>query len=158
MEHSHLLRLTVQRVIQISVLVTQQRILVDSMARYETYRSGTMKSQMLRQWLLQLSNFSSMDKVKYTLSGSVVNATFTFDDERVPALTVNLNDMSINDGDVLAKQLNDYGQEYKNNYIARIPSQAVTGGQGMEFGFVDGVIVPVVPETPIDPETPVDPE
>ena len=102
-----------------------------------------------------------MDKVKYTLSGSVVNATFTFDDERVPALTVNLNDMSINDGDVLAKQLNDYGQEYKNNYIARIPSQAVTGGQGMEFGFVDGVIVPIIPETPevpVDPETPIDPE
>ena len=103
----------------------------------------------------------NMDKVKYTLSGSVVNATFTFDDERVPALTVNLNDMSINDGDILAKQLNDYGQEYKNNYIARIPSQAVTGGQGMEFGFVDGVIVPIIPETPevpVDPETPVDPE
>lgn len=108
-----------------------------------------------------------MDKVKYTLSGSVVNATFTFDDERVPALTVNLNDMSINDGDVLAKQLNDYGQEYKNNYIARIPSQAVAGGQGMEFGFVDGVIVPIIPEVvpegepipgvddiPVDPETP----
>ncbi len=109
-----------------------------------------------------------MDKVKYTLSGSVVNATFTFDDERVPTLTVNLNDMSINDGDVLAKQLYAYGQEYKNNYIARIPSQAVAGGQGMEFGFVDGVIVPIIPEvapevpvdpeTPIEPETPVDPE
>lgn len=111
-----------------------------------------------------------MDKVKYTLSGSVVNATFTFDDERVPALTVNLNDMSINDGDILAKELNDYGQEYKNNYIARIPSQAVAGGQGTEFGFVDGVIVPVVPEVapevpegdpevPLDePETPVVPE
>ena len=110
----------------------------------------------------------NMDKVKYTLSGSVVNATFTFDDERVPALTVNLNDMSINDGDVLAKQLNDYGQVYKANCIARIPSQAVAWGQGMEFGYVDGVIVPVIPEvapevpvdpeTPIDPETPVDPE
>ena len=103
-----------------------------------------------------------MDKVKYTLSGSVVNATFTFDDERVAPLTVNLNDMSINDGDILAKELNDYGQEYKNNYIARIPSQAVSGGQGMEFGYVDGVIVPVVPEVapevPVDPETPVDPE
>ena len=102
-----------------------------------------------------------MDKVKYTLSGSVVNATFTFDDERVPALTVNLNDMSINDGDVLAKQLNAYGQEYKANCIARIPSQAVAGAVGMEFGFVDGVIVPIIPETPevpVDPETPVDPE
>lgn len=116
----------------------------------------------------QILSFSSyltilnMDKVKYTLSGSVVNATFTFDDERVPALTVNLNDMSINDGDILAKQLNDYGQEYKNNYIARIPSQAVAGGQGMEFGFVDGVIVPIIPEVapevPVDPETPIDPE
>ena len=148
-----------QRVIQISVLVTPQRILVDSMARYETYRSGTMKSQMLRQWLLQLSNFSSMDKVKYTLSGSVVNATFTFDDERVAPLTVNLNDMSINDGDILAKELNDYGQEYKNNCIARIPSQAVAGGQGMEFGFVDGVIVPVIPEVvPEVPEEPIAPE
>lgn len=96
-----------------------------------------------------------MDKVKYTLSGSVVNATFTFDDERVPALTVNLNGMSINDGDILAKELNDYGQEYKNNYIARIPSQAVSGGQGMEFGYVDGVIVPVATdsqEVPVDPE------
>ena len=77
-----------------------------------------------------------MDKVKYTLSGSVANATFTFDDERVPALTVNLNDMSINDGDILAKQLNDYGQEYKANCIARIPSQAVAGGQGMEFALL----------------------
>lgn len=102
-----------------------------------------------------------MDKVKYTLSGSVVNATFTFDDERVPALNVNLNDMSINDGDILAKELYAYGQEYKDNCIARIPSQAVAGGQGMEFGYVDGVIVPIVPETtevPVDPETPIDPE
>lgn len=102
-----------------------------------------------------------MDKVKYTLSGSVVNATFTFDDERVPALTVNLNDMTISDGDILAKELNDYGQEYKANCIARIPSQAVAGAVGMEFGFVDGVIVPIIPETPevpVDPETPVDPE
>lgn len=97
-----------------------------------------------------------MDKVKYTLSGSVVNATFTFDDERVPTLTVNLNDMSINDGDILAKELYDYGQEYKDNCIARIPSQAVSGGQGMEFGYVDGVIVSVVPEIPIEPETPVE--
>jgi len=102
-----------------------------------------------------------MDKVKYTLSGSVVNATFTFDDERVAPLTVNLNDMSINDGDILAKELYAYGQEYKNNCIARIPSQAVAGGQGMEFGYVDGVIVPIIPEAPevpVDPETPVDPE
>ncbi len=102
-----------------------------------------------------------MDKVKYTLSGSVVNATFTFDDERVPALTVNLNDMSINDGDVLAKQLNDYGQEYKANCIARIPSQAVAGGQGMEFGYVDGVIIPIIPEVPEVPEAteePITPE
>ena len=101
-----------------------------------------------------------MDKVKYTLSGSVVNATFTFDDERVPALNVNLNDMSINDGDVLAKQLYAYGQEYKANCIARIPSQAVAGAVGMEFGYVDGVIVPIIPETPevpADPETPIDP-
>ncbi len=129
------------------------------MARYETYRSGTMKSQMLRQWLLQLSNFPSMDKVKInSITGKLVNATFTFDDASVPNLTVNLNDMSINDGDVLAKQLYAYGQEYKDNCIARIPSQAVTGGQGMEFGFVDGVIIPVIPEVPVDPETPVDPE
>lgn len=102
-----------------------------------------------------------MDKVKYTLSGSVVNATFTFDDERVAPLTVNLNDMPINDGDILAKQLYAYGQEYKANCIARIPSQAVAGGQGIEFGYVDGVIVPIIPETPvapIDPEVPVDPE
>lgn len=102
-----------------------------------------------------------MDKVKYTLSGSVVNATFTFDDERVPALTVNLNDMSINDGDILAKELNDYGQEYKANCIARIPSQAVAGGQGMEFGYVDGVIIPIIPEVPEVPEAteePITPE
>ncbi len=99
-----------------------------------------------------------MDKVKYTLSGSVVNATFTFDDERVAPLTVNLNGMSINDGDILAKELNDYGQKYKADCLSRIPSQAVAGGQGMEFGYVDGVIVPIVPETPIEPETPVDPE
>ena len=143
----------------------QQQHLVDSSERYAMFSSGDIVSLMMILLLSLLSNFSSMDKVKYTLSGSVVNATFTFDDERVPPLTVNLNGMSINDGDILAKELNDYGQEYKNNCIARIPSQAVTGGQGMEFGFVDGVIVPVVPEvapevpeTPIDPEAPVDPE
>jgi hypothetical protein len=134
---------------------------------YDTLYSDVRKileSGKPHQRILSFSSYLTilnMDKVKYTLSGSVVNATFTFDDERVPALTVNLNDMSINDGDVLAKQLNDYGQEYKANCIARIPSQAVTGGQGMEFGFVDGVIVPIVPETPevpVDPETPIDPE
>ena len=99
-----------------------------------------------------------MDKVKYTLSGSVVNATFTFDDERVPALTVNLNDMSINDGDILAKELYAYGQEYKDNCIARIPSQAVSASVGSEFGYVDGVIVPIIPETPEVPEEPIAPE
>ena len=103
-----------------------------------------------------------MDKVKInSVNWSLVNATFTFDDERVAPITVNLNDMSINDGDILAKELYAYGQEYKNNCIARIPSQAVAGGQGMEFWYVDGVIVPIVPETPevpIDPEVPVDPE
>lgn len=130
---------------------------------YDTLYSDVRKileSGKLDQRILSFFFFLTilnMDKVKYTLSGSVVNATFTFDDERVPALTVNLNDMSINDGDILAKQLNDYGQEYKNNYIARIPSQAVAGAVGMEFGFVDGVIVPIIPETPevpVDPETP----
>jgi len=100
-----------------------------------------------------------MDKVKYTLSGSVVNATFTFDDERVAPLTVNLNDMPINDGDILAKELYAYGQEYKANCIARIPSQAVAGAVGMEFGYVDGVIVPVIPEVvPEVPEEPIAPE
>jgi len=88
-----------------------------------------------------------------------VNATFTFDDERVPALNVNLNDMSINDGDILAKELYAYGQEYKANCIARIPSQAVAGAVGMEFGYVDGVIVPVIPEVvPEVPEEPIAPE
>jgi len=129
---------------------------------YDTLYSDvrkTLEYGKLYQLMLSFSSYLTilnMDKVKYTLSGSVVNATFTFDDERVAPLTVNLNDMPINDGDVLAKQLYAYGQEYKNNYIARIPSQAVAGGQGMEFGYVDGVIVPIIPE--VAPEVPVDPE
>ena len=122
-----------------------------------------------------------MDKVKInSITGKLVNATFTFDDANVPSITVNLNDMTISDGDVLAKELNDYGQKYKTDCLARVPSQAVAGAVGMEFGYVDGVIVPIIPEAPevapewddepipdiddipveapIDPETPIDPE
>ena len=104
-----------------------------------------------------------MDKVKInSITGNLVNATFTFDDANVPSLTVNLNDMTISDWDVLAKELNDYGQKYKDDCLARVPSQAVAGAVGMEFGFVDGVIVPIIPEVapevPVDPEAPIDPE
>lgn len=100
-----------------------------------------------------------MDKVKInSVNWNLVNATFTFDDENVPSITVNLNDMTISDGDILAKELYAYGQEYKNNCIARVPSQAVADSVGSEFGYVDGVIVPIIPETPVDPETPIDPE
>jgi hypothetical protein len=100
-----------------------------------------------------------MDKVKInSITGNLVNATFTFDDASVPNLTVNLNDMTICDGDILAEELNDYGQKYKSDCLARIPSQAVAGAVGMEFGFVDGVIVPIIPETPVVPEEPIAPE
>ena len=122
-----------------------------------------------------------MDKVKInSVNWKLVNATFTFDDANVPSLTVNLNDMTISDGDILATELNKYGQAYKADCLARIPSQAVAESVGSEFGYVDGVIVPIIPETPpvapewdgepipgvddvppeapIDPETPIDPE
>lgn len=90
-----------------------------------------------------------MDKVKInSITGRLVNATFTFDDENVPSITVNLNDMSINDGDILAKELNDYGQKYKSDCLARVPSQAVADSVGSEFGYVDGVIIPIIPEVP----------
>ena len=104
----------------------------------------------------------NMDKVKInSITGNLVNVTYTFDDVNAPTVTVNLNDMTISDGDILAKELYDYGQKYKSDCIARIPSQAVAGSVGMEFGYVDGVIVPIIPETPevpVDPEAPVDPE
>lgn len=91
----------------------------------------------------------NMDKVKInSITGRLVNATFTFDDENVPSITVNLNDMSINDGDILAKELNDYGQKYKSDCLARVPSQAVADSVGSEFGYVDGVIIPIIPEVP----------
>jgi hypothetical protein len=94
-----------------------------------------------------------MDKVKInSITGNLVNVTYTFDDANVPSVTVNLNDMTISDGDILAKELNDYGQKYKADCLSRIPSQAVAGSVGMEFGYVDGVIVPIIPETP--PVTP----
>lgn len=100
-----------------------------------------------------------MDKVKInSITGKLVNVTFTFDDANVPPLTANLNDMTVSDGDILATELNEYGQKYKADCLARIPSQAVAGSVGMEFGYVDGVIVPIVPETPEEPETPTESE
>lgn len=94
-----------------------------------------------------------MDKVKInSITGKLVNVTFTFDDANVPSLTVNLNDMTISDGDILATELNKYGQAYKADCLARIPSQAVADSVGSEFGYVDGVIVPIIPETPVVPE------
>ena len=103
-----------------------------------------------------------MDKVKInSVNWKLVNATYTFDDANVPSITVNLNDMTVSDGDILATELNKYGQAYKADCLARIPSQAVSDSVGSEFGYVDGVIVPIVPEAPVvpvDPETPIDPE
>lgn len=100
-----------------------------------------------------------MDKVKInSITGKLVNATFTFDDVRVPSITLNLNDMTVSDGDILAVELNKIGQDYKSNALATIPSQAVAGSVGMEFGYVDGGIVPIIPEVPVEPDTPVDPE
>jgi len=69
----------------------------------------------------------------------------------VPTLTANLNDMTVSDGDILAKELNEYGQKYKTDCLARVPSQGVASSVGSEFGYVDGAIVPIIPE-PIDPE------
>ena len=117
------------------------------------YNSGSIDSPMRILPLLPLSNFSSMDKVKInSITGKLVNVTYTFDDANVPTLTANLNDMTVSDGDILAKELNEYGQKYKADCLARIPSQAVAGSVGMEFGYVDGVIVPIVLEEPVDPE------
>lgn len=99
-----------------------------------------------------------MDKVKInSITGKVLNVTFTFDDERVAPLNINFDDKNITDGDILAEQLYTYGQAYKTETIASLPSAAVLGSIGMEFGYVDGVIVPVLPEAPVE-EAPVTPE
>ena len=66
--------------------------------------------------------------------------------------------MTVSDGDILATELNKYGQAYKADCLARIPSQAVASSVGSEFGYVDGAIVPIIPETPEVPEEPIDPE
>lgn len=88
-----------------------------------------------------------MDTVKInSITGKLVNVTYTFDDANVPNLTANLNDMTVSDGDILAKELNEYGQRYKSDCLARIPSQAVAGSVGMEFGYENGGIVPMVSE------------
>ena len=104
-----------------------------------------------------------MDKVKInSITGKVLNVTFTFDDERVAPLNINFDDKNITDGDILAEQLYTYGQVYKAETIASLPSAAVLGSIGMEFGYVDGVIVPVLPEAPVEEapveEAPVTPE
>ena len=104
-----------------------------------------------------------MDKVKInSITGNVINITFTFDDERVAPLNINFDDKNITDGDILAEQLYTYGQAYKAETIASLPSAAVLGSIGMEFGYVDGVIVPVLPEAPVEEapveEAPVTPE
>lgn len=104
-----------------------------------------------------------MDKVKInSITGKVLNVTFTFDDERVATLNINFDDKNITDGDILAEQLYTYGQAYKAETIASLPSAAVLGSIGMEFGYVDGVIVPVLPEAPVEEapveEAPVTPE
>ena len=104
-----------------------------------------------------------MDKVKInSITGKVLNVTFTFDDERVATLNINFDDKNITDGDILAEQLYTYGQAYKAETIASLPSAAVLGSIGMEFGYVDGAIVPVLPETPVEEapveEAPVTPE
>lgn len=99
-----------------------------------------------------------MDKVKInSITGKVLNVTFTFDDERVAPLNINFDDKNITDGDILAEQLYTYWQAYKAETIASLPSEAVLGSIGMEFGYVDGVIVPVLPEAPVE-EAPVVPE
>lgn len=104
-----------------------------------------------------------MDKVKInSITGKLVNVTYTFDDANVPTLTANLNDMTVSDGDILAVELNEYGQKYKADCLARIPSQAVAGSVGMAFGYIDGAIVPIsTPEIPDnsgeDPEVPQNP-
>ena len=47
------------------------------------------------------------------------------------------NDMTISDGDILAKELNNYGQKYKADCLARIPSQAVAEsvGSGLDMSM-----------------------
>lgn len=104
-----------------------------------------------------------MDKVKInSITGNVINVTFTFDDERVSPLNINFDDKNLTDGDILAEELYTYGQAYKTEVISKLPSAAVLGSIGMEFGYVDGVIVPVLPETPVEEvvveENPVTPE
>ena len=67
-----------------------------------------------------------MDKVKInSITGKVLNVTFTFDDERVASLNINFDDKNITDGDILAEQLYTYGQAYKTETIASLPSAAV---------------------------------
>ena len=96
-----------------------------------------------------------MDKVKInSINGKVINVTFTFDDERIAPLNINFDDKNITDGDILAEQLYTYWQEYKTETIASLPSAAVLWAIGMEFGYVDGVIIPVLPEDPVVPEAP----
>lgn len=91
-----------------------------------------------------------MDKVKInSITGKVLNVTFTFDDERVSPLNINFDDKNLTDGDILAEELYTYGQTYKTEVISKLPSAAVLGSIGMEFGYVDGVIVPVLPEAPV---------
>ena len=100
----------------------------------------------------------NMDKVKInSITGNVINVTFTFDDARVAPININFDDKNLTDGDILAEELYTYGQTYKSEIISKLPSDAVLGSIGMEFGYENGVIVPVIPETPVIEETPVTP-
>jgi len=99
-----------------------------------------------------------MDKVKInSITGNLINATFSFDDERVAPLNINFDDKNLTDGDILAEELYTYGQAYKTEIISKLPSDAVAASVGMEFGYENGVIVPILPEDPVE-ETPVVPE
>ena len=85
-----------------------------------------------------------MDKVKNQFSKLKTRqcGTYTFDDANVPSITVNLNDMTVSDGDILATELNKYGQAYKGWLPALYP---ITGSCWLcrkWVWYVDGVIVP----------------
>lgn len=68
-----------------------------------------------------------------SINGKLVNVTFTFDNVNVPTVTLNLNDMTVSDGDILAAELNKIGQAYKADCLARVPSAAVAASVGMKF-------------------------
>ena len=103
-----------------------------------------------------------MDKVKInSVNWKTRQCGLYIDDANVPSLTVNLNDMTVSDGDILATELNKYGQTYKSDCLARIhhrQSLCLCRKWVWICRWCDCSIIPETPEVPVDPETPIDPE